>query len=65
VYHYDVLREVKFEGKLKVTVRTRKDNQNYIDSEIEYPLSVRIKYLIKDYSPDYFNVKIFVEPEDL
>ena len=62
---YDVLREVRFEGKLKVTVRTRKDNENYIDSEIEYPLSVRIKYLIKDYSPDYFNVKIFVEPEDL
>jgi hypothetical protein len=64
-YHYDVLREVKFEGKLKVTLRTRKDNQNYIDSEIEYPLSVRIRYLIKDYSPNYFNLKIFVEPEDL
>jgi hypothetical protein len=62
--NYDVLREVKFKGKLKVTVRTKKDNQNYIDSKIEYPLSVRMKYLIiQDNS--YFNVKIFVEPEDL
>jgi hypothetical protein len=68
-YHYDVLREVKFEGKLKVTVRTKKDNENYIDNEIEYPLSVRIKYLIYAYpsyfNVSYFNVKIFVEPEDL
>jgi hypothetical protein len=63
---YDALIEVRFEGKLKVTVRTRKDNENYIDSEIEYPLSVRIKYLIKELRPGFFyNVKIFVEPEDL
>ncbi len=63
-YNYDVLREVYFKGKLKVTIKTKKDNENYIYSEIEYPLSVRIKYLIKDNS-NYFNVKIFLEPEDL
>jgi len=64
-YNYNVLREVFFKGRVKFTIKTKKDNENYIDSEIEYPLSVRIKYLIKDYSPDYFNVKIFVKPEDL
>jgi hypothetical protein len=62
---YDVLREVYFKGGVRFTIKTKKDNENYIYSEIEYPLSVRIKYLIKDYSPDYFNVKIFLEPEDL
>jgi hypothetical protein len=64
-YNYDLLREVYFKGRVRFTIKTKKDNENYIYSEIEYPLSVRIKYLIKDYSPDYFNVKIFVEPEDL
>jgi hypothetical protein len=64
-YNYDVLREVFFKGRVRFTIKTKKDNENYIYNEIEYPLSVRIKYLIKDYSPDYFNVKIFVEPEDL
>ena len=62
--NYDVLREVKFKGKLKLTIKTKKDNENYISSEIEYPLSVRIKYLI-NVNSSYFNVKIFVEPEDL
>ncbi len=61
---YDVLREVCFRGRVKFTIKTRKDNENYIDSAIEYPLSVRIKYLI-NVNSDYFNVKIFLEPEDL
>jgi len=56
--------KVKFKGKLKVTIRTRKDNQNYIHNEIEYPLSFTIKYSIEK-DGGYFNVKIFVEPEDL
>jgi hypothetical protein len=61
---YDVLREVYFKGKARFTIKTKKDNENYIYSEIEYPLSVRIKYLI-NVNSNYFNVKIFVEPEDL
>jgi hypothetical protein len=63
-YNYDLLREVYFKGRVRFTIKTKKDNENYIYSEIEYPLSVRIKYLIEAYS-SYFNVKIFLEPEDL
>jgi hypothetical protein len=62
---YDVLREVYFKGRVRFTIKTKKDNENYIYSEIEYPLSVRIKYLIKELPPSFYNVKIFVEPEDL
>lgn len=62
--NYDVLREVYFEGKVRFTIKTIKDNENYIYTEIYYPLFLRIKYLINNNS-SYFNIKIFVEPEEL